>query len=209
MSRKKRKLPGRSPLMVTFICGVCTMAVEMSASRLLAPYFGTSLAVWTNIIGVIMVSLCLGYTFGGQLADKYPTRRALGNVVAICGLICGLIPAVSVVILRGAVEGFELAEFPGSFVCTVVLFAPPILLLGMVNPFAIRLGALDVETSGDVSGKVYAASTVGSLIGTFLPVLLTIPLLGTRLTIYLFAVVLFATGLIAKMPVRQPQASES
>jgi predicted membrane-bound spermidine synthase len=80
-------------------------------------------------------------------------------------------------------------------VATALIFAPPVFLLGMVNPFAIRLATTDIELSGTLAGRIYTVSTVGSLIGTFLPVLITIPLLGTLRTVYLFAVLLLVTAI--------------
>lgn len=188
----------KNALLVAFLAGVSTMAIEMTASRLLAPAFGTSLAVWTNIIGVMMVALCVGYTVGGRYADKTPSAGALSGVILFAGLWSALIPLASGPVLKLLVEALALEEFTGSFVGTIVLFAVPIFLLGMVNPFAIRLAAGDVESVGRLSGQVYSVSTLGSLVGTFLPVLLTIPLLGTAKTMYLFSVLLIGTGLMAR-----------
>lgn len=188
----------KNALLVAFLAGVSTMAIEMTASRLLAPAFGTSLAVWTNIIGVMMVALCIGYTVGGRYADKTPSAGALSGVILFAGLWSALIPLASGPVLKLLVEALALEEFTGSFVGTIILFAVPIFLLGMVNPFAIRLAAGDVESVGRLSGQVYSVSTLGSLVGTFLPVLLTIPLLGTAKTMYLFSVLLIGTGLMAR-----------
>lgn len=188
----------KNALLVAFLAGVSTMAIEMTASRLLAPAFGTSLAVWTNIIGVMMVALCVGYTVGGRYADKTPSAGALSGVILFAGLWSALIPLASGPVLKLLVESLALEEFTGSFVGTIILFAIPIFLLGMVNPFAIRLAAGDLESVGRLSGQVYSVSTLGSLIGTFLPVLLTIPLLGTAKTMYLFSVLLIGTGLMAR-----------
>lgn len=187
----------KNALIVAFLAGVSTMAIEMTASRLLAPAFGTSLAVWTNIIGVMMVALCIGYTVGGKYADRSPSAGALSGVIMFAGLWSALIPMASGPVLRLLVESLALEEFIGSFVGTIILFAAPIFLLGMVNPFAIRLAANEVESIGRLSGQVYSVSTLGSLVGTFLPVLLTIPLLGTAKTMYLFSVLLIGTGLLA------------
>ena len=190
-------LTWRSALTIAFLAGVSTMAIEMTASRLLAPAFGTSFAVWTNIIGVMMVALCAGYTTGGRLADKKPQVGLLSSAILASGLWVAFVPLVSGPITRLAVETIGLEEFTGSFLATTLLFAPPIFLLGMVNPFAIRLAATDVESVGRLSGQVYSVSTLGSLVGTFLPVLITIPNLGTAKTMYMFSLVLIGSGLLA------------
>ena len=191
-------IPWRSALTVAFLAGVSNMAIEMTASRLLAPAFGTSLAVWTNIIGVMMAALCAGYTLGGRLADRRPVPGVLAALILAGGLWSALVPLFSTPLLKLAVETLGLEEFPGSFLCTVILFAPPIFLLGMVNPYAIRLAATDVESVGRLSGRVYSISTLGSLVGTFLPVLVTIPLLGSAKTMYLFSMLLIVTGLFTR-----------
>lgn len=178
----------------TFVCGVSTMAIEMSASRLLAPWFGTSMAVWTNIIGVMMLALCSGYWLGGVLADRYPRPGPFCALICCAGLLAFLIPPVSPALLGFLCNTWSMEEFSGSFLATALIFAPPIFALGMVNPFAIRLCTSDVGGVGALSGRVYALSTIGSLVGTFLPVLLTIPLLGARLTVFLFALALLATS---------------
>lgn len=189
-------LTQKAALIVAFLAGVSTMAIEMTASRLLAPVFGTSFAVWTNIIGVMMAALCAGYTIGGRYADKQPRPGVLAGVILASGLWSALIPLTASTVLRMSSESLGLEEFSGSFVGTVILFAPPIFLLGMVNPFAIRLAATDVEHVGQLAGRVYSVSTLGSLVGTFIPVLLTIPILGTAKTMYLFSVLLILTGLL-------------
>lgn len=187
-------LSWREALVIAFLAGVATMAIEMTASRLLAPAFGTSHAVWTNIIGVMMAALAAGYTIGGRLADRRPSVGVLAGAILVSGLFAAAVPLVARPLLAAEVAA-GLEEFPGSFIGTVVLFGPPIFLLGMVNPYAIRLAATDVETSGDLSGRVYSVSTLGSLLGTFLPALFTIPMLGTSRTMYLFSVLLILTGL--------------
>ena len=188
----------RNALIIAFLAGVSNMAIEMTASRLLAPAFGTSFAVWTNIIGVMMAALCAGYTVGGRLADKRPSAAVLASMILAGGLWSALVPLIAGPLLSGIADGAGLDEFPGSLVGTLVLFAPPVFLLGMVNPFAIRLAATEVESVGQLAGHVYSISTLGSLLGTFLPVLITIPLLGSAKTMYLFSVLLIGTGLFAR-----------
>lgn len=171
---------------MVFLAGIGTMATEMCASRLLAPYYGASTVVWANIIGLILASLSLGYWLGGRLADSRPRPRLLGVVILIAAVLIAIIPFVARPFLNLSVRG--MAEFSagaviGSFAASLLLFVPPVTLLGMVTPFAIRLGMRDVNRAGHVAGRVFALSTVGSLLGTFLPALVTIPLIGTQRTL--------------------------
>ena len=181
---------------LVFTAGVGSMATEMSAARLLAPYYGASTVVWANVIGIVLASLSLGYWLGGRLADRHPTRRALGTVVLAGAAIIAVTPFLSRPLLDLSVEGLDEVSAGaaiGSFFGTIALFAPAVVLLGMVAPFAIRLWMVDVRSSGEVAGKVFALSTAGSLLGTFLPALVTIPLIGTQRTL-LAAAVLIAFG---------------
>jgi hypothetical protein len=184
----------RRVMAVAFMAGVSAMAIEMTASRLLAPHFGTSLAVWTNIIGVMMACLSAGYFAGGVIADRAPSARVLTGLILAAGATAGLVPVAAATVLAGLASGVGLPEFAGSLAGTLVLFGPPMLLVGTVTPYAIRLAARDVRTAGALSGTVYAVSTAGSLLGTFLPVLVTLPLLGTRATMFLFSGLLLATA---------------
>jgi spermidine synthase len=177
---------GRARLgVVVFVGGAGTLATEIAASRLLAPYFGNSTIVWANIIGLILVYLSLGYWLGGKLADRRPEPRLLGWVVVVAALFVALTPFVARPILNLAVEGLDAVDVGavvGSFFAALALFAVPVTLLGMVSPFAIRLALVDVAEAGTVAGRLYALSTVGSIIGTFLSAIVTIPLLGTQRT---------------------------
>ena len=161
------------------------MATEIRASRLLAPYFGSSTIVWANVIGLILASLSLGYVLGGRLADRRPQPRVLGLVVTAAAVLVTAVPFVARPFLDLAVRGLDslsTGAVVGSFFAALLLFAPPVVLLGMVTPFAIRLTTRDVSTAGAAAGRVFALSTVGSLLGTFAPALVTIPLVGTQRT---------------------------
>lgn len=175
------------------------MAVEMSASRLLDPYFGNSLLIWTVLIGLVLIYLTVGYYLGGKLADRSPRESTLFQLIAWAGFTIGLIPFISSPILRYAVIGF--AEYSvgillGSLVAVLLLFALPVILLGCVSPFTIRLAMRDIDSAGNTAGGIYALSTLGSIIGTFSPVLFFIPNIGTRKTILLFAIVLLIIALL-------------
>jgi spermidine synthase len=180
-------------LVLVFFAGIGSMATEICASRLLAPYYGSSTVVWANIIGLVLASLALGYWLGGRLADRRPSPVLLGRLVLAGAAFVALIPFVAQPLLELSVRGIDTVSagaVVGSFVAALVLFAPPVVLLGMVTPFAIRLGVRDVAEAGSFAGRVFALSTLGSLIGTFIPALVTIPLLGTQRTMIAAAAII-------------------
>lgn len=187
----------RTLSLLVFGAGTGTLATEISASRLLAPYYGSSTIVWANLIGLVLLALSLGYWLGGRLADRRPEPQLLGRLVVGAAVFVAAIPFVTEPILDVAAEGLDelsAGAVIGSFFATLLLFAPPVLLLGMVSPFAIRLAVTDVESAGSVAGRLYALSTAGSLLGTFLPALVTIPAFGTQRTLLLSAAVLAVSG---------------
>ncbi len=202
MSNKNLKLKRIYLLLLAFFSGLTIMAVELSASRLIAPYFGTSTFVWTNIIGVIMLALAIGYYLGGKLADKFIRLRFLLNFVLIACLFLLIIPFVVKPLVQVVVQGvitFESSAiliFVGSLLTVSFLFIIPIAFLGMVSPFIIKqLSLIDPQVGKD-AGLVFSISTIGSLLGTFLPVLIFIPLVGTRKTIIIFTLILLFITLI-------------
>lgn len=178
---------------LVFGAGIGALATEITASRLLAPYFGSSTIVWANLIGIVLAALALGYWLGGRVADRNPSRTLLGFVVLVAGVCIAAIPFVAKPLLDLTVEGLDEASIGaivGSFVAVLLLCAPPVVLLGMVSPFAIRLAVENVETAGQVAGGLYALSTAGSLIGVFLPALVLIPAVGTQRTFLVVAALL-------------------
>jgi spermidine synthase len=184
---------------VVFAAGVGSLATEIAASRLLAPYFGNSTIVWANVIGLVLASLSVGYWLGGKLADRRPTPRTLGTVVTGAACLIAVIPFVARPLLDFSVEGLDRVSAGaaiGSFFGVLVLFVPPVILLGMVAPFAIRLAITDVESAGTVAGRLYAVSTVGSLLGTFLSALVLIPAIGTQRTLIASAAVIGVGGAV-------------
>ena len=182
-----------------FISGMTTLALELTASRLLGSTFGTSNLVWASIIGLILIYLTAGYFVGGRWADRSPHARTLYGVLAWGAFTAGLVPFVAKPILRLAADAFDQLQVGiliGSFSVVLVLFVVPVTLLGAISPFAIRLAIRDARQAGRISGQIYAISTLGSFIGTFLPVLVLIPLLGTTYTFVFFSVVLTLVAII-------------
>ena len=177
---------------------MASLGVEMAASRLLAPFFGTSLLVWANLIGLILVYLALGYWLGGRLADRTPDPGLLYSLTATAGFLVGLVPFVARPILLASVQSFfdaSVSLFLGSLLASLALFSLPVILLGMLSPFAVRLSVQDVQSAGHSVGSLYALSTLGSILGVFLPVLVLIPLVGTRRTFLLLAVAVLGVSL--------------
>ena len=180
------------PVLV-FVAGASTLAAELTGARLLAPWFGASNLVWANVIGLTLIYLSLGYWLGGKAADRYPNPRVLGGVVIVAAVTVAALPLALTPVFSAAQSAFadlSAGAFVASFVGTMLMFLVPITLLGTVSPWAIRLTVTDVQSAGSVAGRLYAISTVGSILGTFLPVLVLIPAMGTRRTLILIAAVL-------------------
>jgi spermidine synthase len=188
---ERRSLP---PLeLLVFVVGSSTLGAEIAAARLMAPFFGASTIVWANTIAIVLVALSIGYWFGGRMADRHPDIRSLCLLVLIASLLLGLVPIVAGPFLSLSVEAFDtysIGAFAGSLFGTLVLVAVPVLMLGAVSPWAIRLKLERLEDSGETAGRMYAISTVGSLVGTFASALLLIPLVGTQRTFLTFALAL-------------------
>src|SRR5947208_8766678 len=184
-----------------------SLALELSASRLLGAYFGTSLYIWASLIGLILVYLTVGYFIGGRLADRYPSEEALCTITAMAALSTSILPFVSQSILTWSITGLaqvSVSIFLSSLLGTILLFAVPVTLLGLVSPFAIRLTTKDIGKSGSVSGSLYAISTFGSILGAFLPVLWLIPTFGVRRAFLIFGALLFAASLWGLRPLFRP-----
>ena len=185
--------------LVVFSSGMATLGIELSASRLLGTVFGTSNIIWATIIGLILLYLTAGYFLGGRIADRSPHPHTFYRLILWGAFAAGLVPIVARPVLQvaaRAVLSIQAALLVGSFGVMLILFAIPVTLLGTVSPFAIRLAIEDTATAGHVSGRMYAISTIGSIIGTFLPVLILIPVIGTSLTFLSLAGLLLIEALI-------------
>jgi predicted membrane-bound spermidine synthase len=198
-TKPHRPAQARLLILVVFVAGACSLAVELAASRLLAPYFGTSLFIWANLIGLILVYLTVGYYVGGRIADRFPRPAVLYGMTIAAAFLISLIPFLSKPILHWSQSSFatySIGVFYGSLVSVILLFALPMILLGCVSPFAIRLSIDQLGRSGRTAGQLYAISTAGSIVGTFLPVLWLIPSIGTYRTFLTFAVCLLVVSVI-------------
>ena len=191
------------PLLV-FVVGTGSLGAEIAAVRLLAPYFGASTIVWANTIGIVLVALSIGYWLGGRLADRHPHMRGLCLLALTAAGLLAIVPFVADPMLEIAVDALDeisAGAFLGSLVGVLVLVAVPVLLLGAVSPWAIRLAVSSVEEAGTVAGRLYALSTAGSLVGTLLSALLLIPLVGTRRTFLIFALAIALIAVTGLRPV--------
>jgi len=175
-----------------------TLAVEFTSSRMLQAVYGTSNIVWANVIGLVLLFLTLGYFLGGWLADRYPSPRLFYWLVSFAGFSSVFFLLLTAALLKTAATALAAVNV-GAVLSSLlgVLFAlfVPVTLLGCISPFAIRLGVRDVQEAGRISGRIYAVSTWGSLLGTYLPVLVVIPLAGSRLTAVIFGSLLLLVGL--------------
>jgi len=179
--------------LLVFTAGTATLGVELSAARLLEPAFGNNQIVWAALIGMILFYLAIGAWLGGKLADRFPHRRGLEMTITLAALGVALVPASSTTVLRWAALGldsFSAGLLIGAMLAVLLLFSLPVILLGTVSPWAVRLAVTDLQQSGATAGRLYAIATAGSLVGTFLPVLWLIPSYGTRWTFYLLAMAL-------------------
>jgi predicted membrane-bound spermidine synthase len=198
--------PGQGWLLIAlvFLGGMSSLAIEMTAARLVEPYFGDSQFVWATLIGLTLIYLTLGYYLGGRLADHAPHPLALYRLTAFAAAAIGLIPVLANSVLTWTADTFaqSASDFSaGPLIAILLLFSLPVILLGCVSPFAIRLRVKAVGSAGSTAGRLYALSTVGSILGTFLPVFWLMPTIGTRATIFIFAGLLMAIsalGLIAQ-----------
>jgi len=184
-----------------FFSGVSVMAVELGASRLLAPYFSSSQIVWTIIIGTIMIAMALGNVWGGRSADKNPDPDRLYRRILLAAVWIAAIPVAGkyvIVAISGALVLTVSTNLLiiAAFLSCAVIFVFPLFLLGTVTPSLVKYTVESLEDSGKTVGALGAANTIGSIIGTFVPTFITIPAVGTAITFLIFSGILLAIGLI-------------
>ncbi|MFQ6102285.1 MAG: spermidine synthase [Anaerolineae bacterium] len=182
-----------------FAGGLVSLAVELAASSLLRPHFGTANLVWAAIIGLILFYLTAGYFLGGRWADHSPHAATLYQIAAWAAFLIGLVPFAAYPVLSLATPAFDHFDawlLVGSFATVLILFSAPVTLLGCISPFVIRLVVEDVASAGQAAGRVYAISTAGSFLGAFLPDLLLVPTIGTRNTFILLSLLLLTIALV-------------
>ena len=191
-----------------FFAGMSVMAVELGASRLMAPYFSSSQIVWTVIIGVIMIAMAIGNVWGGRSADKFRNPGKLYGRILIAAIWIALIPFVGRYLIAGI--SLLLAAFVNhnflvwaALVTCLVIFAFPCVLLGTVTPSLVKYTMHSLDNNGKTMGELGALNTIGSIIGTFLPTFVTIPAVGTAATFLIFSGVLGVIAILYFVSVKQ------
>ncbi|WP_353936682.1 fused MFS/spermidine synthase [uncultured Eubacterium sp.] len=196
VNKNNRLLNNKLFLYLTeFFSGMAVMAVELGASRLLAPYFSSSQIVWTIIIGTIMIAMALGNIYGGRYADKNPDPDKLYGRIIISGIWIALIPvlgkyiivAISAILIFTVNSNFLIIA---GFIACMVIFVFPLFLLGTVTPSLVKYTTDSLDDNAKVVGNLGAANTIGSIIGTFVPTFISIPAVGTSITFLVFAGIL-------------------
>jgi spermidine synthase len=179
--------------LITFIASFCILVIEIVAGRILAPFVGVSLYTWTSIIGVVLSGISIGAYLGGKMADRFPKRKTLGWLLFLSGIATLCIAPVT-----NLVAGYH---FPTTLmlrilIVTTLTFFIPSCILGMISPVVVKLTLRDVETAGNVVGRIYAVSTLGSIIGTFAAGFFLISWMGTRHIILVMGLILILTALV-------------
>ena len=184
---------GRAGLYLTvFLTGASVMVIELLGTRMIAPFYGASLYVWSSLISVTMIALAIGYFVGGRWADR-AKRTGLSLIIVLAALFTLLIPWVTRFVLL-ATDPLGLRA--GAFVSALVLFSPSLTMLGMVGPFAIKLSTSRLDGIGAGAGSIYAVSTLGSVVGTLVLGFFLFPLIGSREILVGLGVSLFILAIV-------------
>ncbi len=179
---------------VVFVCGSVVMMFELVGSRVLGPYFGTSLFVWTSLIGIILGSLSLGYYLGGKIADKKSSFKGLSLIIFWAAISIGLMVSIKdfwLIFLQNSFTDIRTS----SVLASLSLFLPASVFLGMVSPYAVKLKLNNLDTSASTVGNLYAISTSGSIFGTFLAGFYLIPHFGTNRLLIILSITLIIISL--------------
>ncbi len=178
---------------VVFIASFCTLVIELVAGRIMAPYVGVSLYTWTSIIGVVLAGISIGAYLGGLIADRYPRTSTLGWLLVLSG-----VGAFSISPLTNLVGGahFETSLMVRILIITTIIFFGPACILGMISPVVVKLTLNNLSKTGNVVGKIYAFSTLGSILGTFLTGFYLVSWMGTRNILLTMGIILILSGFI-------------
>lgn len=179
--------------LVVFIASFCTLVIELVAGRIMAPYVGVSLYTWTSIIGVVLAGISIGAYLGGWIADRYPTPATLGWLLLLSGM--GALTIAPLTNLIGAAQ-FNTSLMLRILILTAAIFFVPACILGMISPVVVKLTLKDLDNTGNIVGKIYAFSTLGSILGTFATGFFLISLMGTRNILMTMGIILIASALV-------------
>ncbi|MFB3887737.1 MAG: fused MFS/spermidine synthase [Thermodesulfobacteriota bacterium] len=178
---------------IVFIASFCTLVIELVAGRIMAPFVGVSLYTWTSIIGVVLAGISIGAYLGGRIADRYPRPSTLGWLLFFSGL--GAFSISPLTNLVGAAQ-FQTSLMVRILLITTIVFFVPSCILGMISPVVVRLTLNNLEKTGNVVGKIYAFSTLGSILGTFATGFFLISWMGTRHILLTMGVILVLSALV-------------
>src|SRR5512136_669482 len=178
---------------VVFVASFCTLVIELVAGRIMAPYVGVSLYTWTSIIGVVLAGISIGAYLGGLIADRYPRSSTLGWLLFLSGL--GAFSISPLTNLIGAAH-LQTSLMVRILLITTIIFFVPSCLLGMISPVVVKLTLNNLEKAGNVVGKIYAFSTLGSILGTFATGFYLISWMGTRSILLAMGLILILSALI-------------
>ncbi len=178
---------------VVFIASFCTLVIELVAGRIMAPYVGVSLYTWTSIIGVVLAGISIGAYLGGRIADRYPRSSTLGWLLFLSGL-----GAFSISPLTNLIGGaqFHTSLMTRILLITAIIFFIPSCLLGMISPVVVKLTLNNLEKAGNVVGKIYAFSILGSILGTFATGFYLISWMGTRSILLTMGIILVISAVL-------------
>lgn len=189
--------------LIVFVSSFCTLVLELVAGRILAPFIGVSLYTWTSIIGVVLAGISLGNYVGGRVADRWPRQTTLGVILFLGGLSSlAVLPLISIG-TTASLAGLPLMA--RIVVLTTLIFFLPSFILGMVSPVVVKLALQDLSQTGNVVGKIYAFSTVGSIVGTFATGFVLIASFGTRLIVLGVGLTLLLMALVFGGLLRSPR----
>lgn len=192
MNRPDIRLSVEFLTITAFACGSLIMVIEVLGSRVIGPFFGVSLFVWSSLISVTMIALAAGYAAGGILSDRREHPDYLYGIILAAGLLVLMIPFLKAPVLKASMPlGFRV----GAFLSSLILFGPPLLLLGCVSPYIIRIAAREMKSIGRTVGSFYALSTIGSVVGTILTGFVLIVYIGVNQIFFLVGTILIVIAL--------------
>jgi spermidine synthase len=187
---------------VIFLAGACTMIFEITGSRMLGPYFGASIFVWTSLIGIIMAGLSLGYWLGGLISLNRSDRVLFGWMLLLAGVFVLITVTGHDYVLRRIIKYIPTFRLR-TLLSAVVLFGPASIFLGMILPYGAKLVVNSVFSSGSTVGVLYSLSTTGSITGTFLAGFVLLPWLGFANVLFCVSVILLITALLIFVPAKK------
>jgi spermidine synthase len=181
--------------LTVFVCGAVLLGLEIVGSRVLAPYFGSSIFVWGSLISTFLAGLTIGYYMGGFLADRRPRLLAMAVLILSAGVLVVILPVAAPPVNR-TIASLDFGPRLNPLVATLCLFFLPSVFMGTVSPYAIKLAASSLATIGNTAGLIYAISTAGSIVGALLTAFYLIQMIGVRSILYSLGITLMALAML-------------